>query len=173
MIYVTHDQTEAMTMATRIVIMKEGIIQQVGAPKEVYNEPANMFVAGFIGSPAMNFIRGAIDGSYFVTETLRLEIPKEKLATLNMMGYQRKAVVLGIRPENIITAQECATATHAKVSVAELTGAEFMLYANVGGHELVLRAGTIQDYRSGDNLAIQFEMDKSHFFDADTEIAIR
>lgn len=89
------------------------------------------------------------------------------------MGYQRKAVVLGIRPENIITAQEYATVIHAKVSVAELTGAEFMLYANVGGHELVLRAGTIQDYRSGDNLAIQFEMDKSHFFDADTEIAIR
>ena len=72
MIYVTHDQTEAMTMATRIVILKDGIIQQVGAPKQVYNEPANMFVAGFIGSPAMNFIRGAIDDRYFVTETLRV-----------------------------------------------------------------------------------------------------
>jgi len=173
MIYVTHDQTEAMTMATRIVIMKEGIIQQVGAPKEVYNEPANIFVAGFIGSPAMNFIRGAIDGGYFVTETLRLEIPAEKLAILNKKGYQRKAVILGIRPENIITAQECTTAINAKVCVAELTGAEFMLYVNVGGHELVLRAGTLHDYHSGDNLAIQFEMDKSHFFDADTEIAIR
>lgn len=69
MIYVTHDQTEAMTMATRIVIMKDGIVQQVGAPKTVYNQPANMFVAGFIGSPAMNFIRGTIDGDKFVTET--------------------------------------------------------------------------------------------------------
>ena len=173
MIYVTHDQTEAMTMATRIVIMKEGIIQQVGVPKEVYNAPANIFVAGFIGSPAMNFIRGAIDGGYFVTETLRLEIPAEKLAILNKKGYQRKAVILGIRPENIITAQECTTAINATVCVAELTGAEFMLYVNVGGHELVLRAGTLHDYHSGDNLAIQFEMDKSHFFDADTEIAIR
>ena len=75
------------------MILKDGIIQQVGAPKQVYNEPANMFVAGFIGSPAMNFIRGAIDDRYFVTETLRLEIPEDKLAVLNAQGYQRKAVV--------------------------------------------------------------------------------
>ncbi|MDH6632474.1 UNVERIFIED_ORG: multiple sugar transport system ATP-binding protein [Lelliottia amnigena] len=173
MIYVTHDQTEAMTMATRIVILKDGYIQQVGAPKQVYNEPANMFVAGFIGSPAMNFIRGAIDGRYFVTETLRLAIPETKLAVLNAMGYQRKAVVFGIRPEDILTSSGLPMDITAKVSVAELTGAEFMLYATVGGHELVLRAGAVNDYRAGDNLAIQFEMDKCHFFDADSEIALR
>lgn len=101
MIYVTHDQTEAMTMATRIVIMKDGIVQQVGAPKEVYNHPANMFVAGFIGSPAMNFIRGAIDGNQFVTETLKLTIPQETLDLLKTQGYEHKAVTMGIRPEDI------------------------------------------------------------------------
>lgn len=87
MIYVTHDQTEAMTMATRIVIMKDGIVQQVGAPKVVYNHPANMFVAGFIGSPAMNFIRGAIDGNKFVTETLKLTIAEEQLQILKAKEY--------------------------------------------------------------------------------------
>ena len=173
MIYVTHDQTEAMTMATRIVILKDGIIQQVGAPKQVYNEPANMFVAGFIGSPAMNFIRGAIDDRYFVTETLRLAIPEDKLASLNAAGYQRKAVVFGIRPEDILTLQSRGENIAAKVSVAELTGAEFMLYAAVGGHELVVRAGAANDYASGDNIDIQFDMNKCHFFDAETEAAIR
>jgi multiple sugar transport system ATP-binding protein len=173
MIYVTHDQTEAMTMATRIVILKDGIIQQVGAPKQVYNEPANMFVAGFIGSPAMNFIRGAIDDGYFVTETLRMAIPEDKLAALNAGGYQRKAVVFGIRPEDIVTPQSGDESINAKVSVAELTGAEFMLYANVGGHELVVRAGAANDYAAGDNIGIQFDMNKCHFFDAETEMAIR
>jgi multiple sugar transport system ATP-binding protein len=172
MIYVTHDQTEAMTMATRIVILKDGIIQQVGAPKQVYNEPANMFVAGFIGSPAMNFIRGAIDGDHFVTETLRLQIPEEKRAMLNAAGYQRKAVVFGIRPEDILTSPS-DTGVPAKISVAELTGAEFMLYATVGGHELVVRAGATSDYFAGDNIAINFDMHKSHFFDAVTEEAIK
>ncbi|MDR9889755.1 ABC transporter ATP-binding protein [Pseudenterobacter timonensis] len=172
MIYVTHDQTEAMTMATRIVIMKDGIVQQVGAPKQVYNHPANMFVAGFIGSPAMNFIRGAIDGHYFVTETLRLEIPQEKRVALTAKGYQRKAVIFGIRPENILTTPDNVSDVTAKISVAELTGAEFMLYATVGGHELVVRASADNDYQAGDNLAIQFEMDKCHFFDADSEVAI-
>ena len=93
MIYVTHDQTEAMTMATRIVIMKDGIVQQVGAPKTVYNQPANMFVAGFIGSPAMNFIRGTIDGDKFVTETLKLTIPEEKLAVLKTQGSLHKPII--------------------------------------------------------------------------------
>jgi len=173
MIYVTHDQTEAMTMATRIVILKDGIIQQVGAPKQVYNQPANIFVAGFIGSPAMNFIRGAIDDRYFVTETLRLEIPEDKLTALNSQGYQRKAVVFGIRPEDIVTPQGEGESITAKVSVAELTGAEFMLYASVGGHELVVRAGASNDYAAGDNIDIRFDMNKCHFFDAETEMAIQ
>ena len=173
MIYVTHDQTEAMTMATRIVIMKDGIVQQVGAPKLVYNQPANMFVAGFIGSPAMNFIRGALDGDHFVTETLHLRIPQDKLAALKAAGYERKAVVMGIRPEDIAIAADSASAVNARISVAELTGAEFMLYATVGGHELVVRASSANDYSAGHAVPLAFDMEKSHFFDIESEVAIR
>ena len=89
------------------------------------------------------------------------------------MGYQRKAVVFGIRPEDIFTPQGEGETVPAKVSVAELTGAEFMLYATVGGHELVVRAGAANDYAAGDNIGIQFDMNKCHFFDAETEAAIR
>ncbi|EKG5161687.1 ABC transporter ATP-binding protein [Escherichia coli] len=173
MIYVTHDQTEAMTMATRIVIMKDGIVQQVGAPKTVYNQPANMFVAGFIGSPAMNFIRGTIDGDKFVTETLKLTIPEEKLAVLKTQGSLHKPIVMGIRPEDIHPDAQEENNISAKISVAELTGAEFMLYTTVGGHELVVRAGALNDYHAGENITIHFDMTKCHFFDAETEIALR
>ena len=172
MIYVTHDQTEAMTMATRIVIMKDGIVQQVGAPKTVYNQPANMFVAGFIGSPAMNFIRGTIDGNKFVTETLKLTIPEEKLAVLKTQESLHKPIVMGIRPEDIHPDAQEENNISAKISVAELTGAEFMLYTTVGGHELVVRAGALNDYHAGENITIHFDMTKCHFFDAETEIAI-
>jgi len=172
MIYVTHDQTEAMTMATRIVILKDGIIQQVGAPKTVYNHPANMFVAGFIGSPAMNFVRGAFDGSHFVTETLKLALPEEKRAILNAGGYHRKPVVMGIRPEDISTLAQSHNSADAHISVAELTGAEFMLYTTVGGHELVVRASADGHYHAGQTLPIHFDMAKSHFFNSETEHAI-
>lgn len=172
MIYVTHDQTEAMTMATRIVIMKDGIIQQVGTPKTVYNHPANMFVAGFIGSPAMNFIRGAFDGSHFVTETLKLTIPENNRETLIAQGYTRKPVILGIRPEDISIIIHQQNVADAFISVAELTGAEFMLYTTVGGHEIVVRAGADGHYYAGQTLPISFDMTKSHFFNSETEAAI-
>ncbi|NBC99517.1 sn-glycerol-3-phosphate ABC transporter ATP-binding protein UgpC [Atlantibacter hermannii] len=172
MIYVTHDQTEAMTMATRIVILKDGIIQQVGTPKTVYNHPANMFVAGFIGSPAMNFVRGAFDGSHFVTETLKLELPEEKRELLNDRGYYRKPIVMGIRPEDISTGAQQHNSADAHISVAELTGAEFMLYTSVGGHEFVVRTSADGHYHAGQTQPIYFDMTKSHFFNSETEHAI-
>ncbi|MBU9825950.1 ABC transporter ATP-binding protein [Rahnella perminowiae] len=172
MIYVTHDQTEAMTMATRIVVMKDGVIQQVGAPKTVYNHPQNMFVAGFIGSPAMNFIRGALDGDFFVTESLRIPVPEDKLAILNTQGYQRKPLVLGIRPEDIAGAEQQSAHFDARITVAELTGAEFMLYCSVGGHEFVCRSNANTDYQAGQLLPLRFDINKCHFFDADTEQVI-
>lgn len=172
MIYVTHDQTEAMTMATRIVILKDGIIQQVGAPKTVYNHPANMFVAGFIGSPAMNFVRGAFDGSHFVTETLKLALPEEKLEKLNSGGYHRKPIIMGIRPEDIPPRAQLHNSVDAHISVAELTGAEFMLYTTVGAHEFVVRASADGHYYAGQTLPIHFDMTKSHFFNSETEHAI-
>ncbi|HBD0125376.1 TPA: ABC transporter ATP-binding protein, partial [Escherichia coli] len=136
-------------------------------------QPANMFVAGFIGSPAMNFIRGTIDGDKFVTETLKLTIPEEKLAVLKTQGSLHKPIVMGIRPEDIHPDAQEENNISAKISVAELTGAEFMLYTTVGGHELVVRAGALNDYHAGENITIHFDMTKCHFFDAETEIAIR
>nr|WP_318381586.1 sn-glycerol-3-phosphate ABC transporter ATP-binding protein UgpC [uncultured Enterobacter sp.] len=171
MIYVTHDQTEAMTMATRIVIMKDGVIQQVGAPKTVYNQPANMFVAGFIGSPSMNFIRGTLDNHCFVTETLKLAIPEGKLSAQTLAAYQHKPVILGLRPEDIHPAEQ-PSGIAAHISVAELTGAEFMLYASIGGHELTLRANGDADFHAEQHIDITFDMQKSHFFDSESEIAL-
>ncbi|MBE0791958.1 ATP-binding cassette domain-containing protein, partial [Escherichia coli] len=101
MIYVTHDQTEAMTMATRIVIMKDGVIQQVGSPKQVYDHPVNMFVAGFIGSPAMNFFKGRLEGSNFIGDDFTIEVPEGKLKLLKDRGFDGKNIVFGIRPEDI------------------------------------------------------------------------
>ena len=172
MIYVTHDQAEAMTMATRIVVMKDGIIQQVGAPKTVYNHPQNMFVAGFIGSPAMNFIRGALDGNFFVTESLHIPVPEDKLTILNARGYQRKPLVLGIRPEDIAGAEQQNAHFDARITVAELTGAEFMLYCSIGGHEFVCRSNANTDYQAGQLLSLCFDMNKCHFFDCETEEVI-
>ena len=101
-IYVTHDQTEAMTMADRIVVMKKGVVQQVGSPKDIYDHPENLFVAGFIGAPTMNFMRGKVAEGNFVTKGGgEIEIPVGYYEKLKELGYEGKEVVLGIRPENI------------------------------------------------------------------------
>lgn len=121
----------------------------------------------------MNFIRGAIDGDKFVTETLKLTIPENKLAQLKTQGYEHQSVTLGIRPEDILSQLNNENSVPAKISVAELTGAEFMLYTIVGGHELVVRAGAVNDYHAGENITIHFDMAKCHFFDTETEVAIQ
>lgn len=120
----------------------------------------------------MNFIRGTIDGDKFVTETFKLTIPEEKLAVLKTQESLHKPIVMGIRPEDIHPDAQEENNISAKISVAELTGAEFMLYTTVGGHELVVRAGALNDYHAGENITIHFDMTKCHFFDAETEIAI-
>ncbi|MFC4322128.1 ABC transporter ATP-binding protein [Litchfieldia salsa] len=177
-IYVTHDQTEAMTMATRLVVMKDGIIQQVGAPKEVYDNPENVFVAGFIGSPAMNFFTGTLKDNNFVTGNVTVAVPEGKMKVLRDRGYSNKEVVLGIRPEDIhdepvfIDASKNTTVT-AKIEVAELMGAETMLYSQVAGQEFVARVDSRTDIKPGQELALAFDMNKVHFFDAETEERIR
>src|SRR5699024_5479168 len=100
-IYVTHDQTEAMTMATRLVVMKDGIVQQVGAPKDVYDNPENVFVGGFIGSPSMNFLTGTLTDGYFELQDLKIKLPEGKMKLLRNEGYINKASSLGIRPEDM------------------------------------------------------------------------
>ncbi|MFT4415892.1 ABC transporter ATP-binding protein [Fredinandcohnia humi] len=177
-IYVTHDQTEAMTMATRLVVMKDGIIQQVGAPKEVYDNPENVFVAGFIGSPAMNFFQGTLTDGKFKIGELSIAVPEGKMKVLRDKGYVNKEVILGIRPEDIhdepvfIEASQGSKVT-AQIEVAELMGAETMLYSQVSGQEFVARVDSRTDIKPGQSLELAFDMNKAHFFDADTELRIR
>ncbi|WP_209124329.1 ABC transporter ATP-binding protein [Alkalihalobacillus sp. BA299] len=173
-IYVTHDQTEAMTMATRIVIMKDGVIQQVGTPKEVYDNPENIFVGGFIGSPAMNFISGRIEGEFFKLNDISVRIPQGKLKTLKDQGFINKDVILGIRPEDIhdellFIESSPESKVTVKIDVAELLGAETILYSKLGDQDVVARIDSRTDIQSGQNIDVAFDMNKVHFFNPETE----
>ncbi|RLQ97323.1 ABC transporter ATP-binding protein [Falsibacillus albus] len=177
-IYVTHDQTEAMTMATRIVVMKDGVIQQVGTPKEVYDNPENVFVGGFIGSPAMNFFTGHLDGNDFVIGDIKIAVPEGKLKILRDQGFVGKDVILGVRPEDIhdepvFIESSKGTAISAKIEVAELTGAEMMLYTQVGGQEFISRVDSRSDIKPGQTIDLALDLNKAHFFDPATESRIR
>lgn len=177
-IYVTHDQTEAMTMATRLVVMKDGIIQQVGTPKEVYDNPENVFVAGFIGSPAMNFFTGKLKDGYFKISDITINVPEGKMKVLREKGYVNKEIILGIRPEDVhdepvfIESSQGST-INAKIDVAELMGAETMLYSSITGQDFVARVDSRTDVKPGQTLKLAFDMNKSHFFDVESELRIR
>lgn len=177
-IYVTHDQTEAMTMATRLVVLKDGLIQQVGAPKEVYDKPNNIFVGGFIGSPAMNFFNGTLEeGSISLGET-KVAVPEGKMKVLREQGYIGKEVVLGVRPEDIhdepvfLDANQGSRIT-ATIEVAELMGSESYLYSEVNGQGFVARVDSRTDVQGGEKIELAFDMNKCHFFDAETEERIK
>lgn len=177
-IYVTHDQTEAMTMATRLVVMKDGIIQQVGSPKEVYEKPENVFVGGFIGSPAMNFFNGKLENGKFVIGSTAITVPEGKMKFLREQGYIGKSIILGIRPEDIhdepvFIEATAGTKISAKIDVAELTGAELMIYSSLGEQDFVARLDSRADVRPGDTLDLAFDLNKAHFFDTDSELRIR
>ncbi|WP_202081058.1 ABC transporter ATP-binding protein [Caldalkalibacillus salinus] len=175
-IYVTHDQIEAMTMADRIVIMKDGVIQQVGTPKEVYDAPDNIFVGGFIGSPAMNFVHGKLDGNQFKVGEQTLEVPEGKLKLLK--GYEGKEVVLGIRPEDIhdepvFIESSPGSVINAYIDVAELMGAESYLYSSINDNEFIARVDSRTDVSNGQTLKLALDMNKVHFFDEETEERIK
>lgn len=177
-IYVTHDQTEAMTMATRLVVMKDGIIQQVGAPKEVYDSPENMFVGGFIGSPSMNFLTGTLKDGTFHLGDIGIKVPEGKMKVLRDQGYVDKDVVLGIRPEEIhdepvFIESTPDTKITATIDVAELMGAESYLYTKVNDQTFVARVDSRSDIQGGEQIDLAFDMNKVHFFDAETEKRIR
>ncbi|MGI6566369.1 MAG: sn-glycerol-3-phosphate ABC transporter ATP-binding protein UgpC [Firmicutes bacterium] len=181
-IYVTHDQTEAMTMGDRIVVMRDGFIQQVGAPLEIYNNPNNVFVAGFIGSPAMNFLDVILrkDGDDYIVDggEFKLTIARERAAALkNIDKYINKEVVMGIRPEDIedaaLTSEviEPYTIT-ASVDVTEPMGAEVYAYFSIGRHSFVARLEPTTKAQDGSPLKVMLNMAKIHLFDKDTELAI-
>ena len=173
-IYVTHDQTEAMTMATRIVIMKDGHIQQIGSPKEVYNFPANIFVGGFIGSPAMNFLRGRYMDGNFVIEAdktqRKIVIELNDELRQNIQGYEGEEVILGIRPEDIyvdgpITEKYPNATTEVECDVVELLGHELIVYGYMNSQRIIVKTGAIHDIQVHDKVNFTFDMNKVHFFD--------
>ena len=176
-IYVTHDQTEAMTMADRIVVMKKGVVQQVGSPKDIYDHPENLFVAGFIGAPTMNFMRGKVAEGNFVTKGGgEIEIPVGYYERLKELG-EGKEVVLGIRPENISNDPlVLETYSHAKITskviVAELLGSEYIVHTDLNGESIKAIVHSRQNIKMGDELTFALDMNRAHFFDVDTELSI-
>ncbi len=177
-IYVTHDQMEAMTMGTRICVMRDGILQQIDSPQDLYTSPNNIFVAGFIGSPAMNFFDVTLVGSkeemYVDAGTFKLAVPAQKAEAL--ADYLGQEVVFGIRPEDIhdpefaspgIIGAPCKT----RVDVTELMGNEVFLYLLTGSKTFIARVDPRTSARVGQDVEVLFNMDNMHVFDRDTEMA--
>ena len=180
-IYVTHDQTEAMTLGTRIVVMKDGVVQQVDTPQHLYEQPGNLFVAGFMGSPQMNFLDAQIaeKGGDLIAKVGEYDvvIPAAKAKVLKDGGYVGKTVVLGIRPEDIHDSQMFIEASPSvpmtsTVKVYELLGAEVFLYFDVNGTQVTARFDPRTNSKTGDTIKFAFDMEKSHFFDKETELTI-
>ena len=174
MVYVTHDQTEAMTLGDRLAVMNEGRILQVGTPLDLYNRPASMFVGAFIGSPAMNFVEGEIDGDSFRTSFTAFPVPKRYRAVL--AGRQ---LVLGVRPEEIYLgdggAEADAASMHpcpARVEVVESLGNESILYLDCGGQRIVAREDPGIRTRPDEKVEIRFNLDRVHLFDKETGKAL-
>jgi multiple sugar transport system ATP-binding protein len=179
-IYVTHDQVEAMTMATRIAVLKDGILQQVGTPQDLYETPDNVFVAGFIGSPAMNFFDATVSGNredmYLDLDGFKLEVPEAGRRSL--ADHLGRRITLGIRPENIHhkdyqPAQIHGAPVTAQVDVTEIMGNEIFLYLVVAGHQFLARVDPRVQVRPGQEVPLVFNMDRMHAFDPETESAIR
>ena len=177
-IYVTHDQTEAMTLGTRIVVMKDGVVQQVDSPQNLYSKPCNLFVAGFIGSPQMNFFDTlcTVKDGKVVLELgeSKITLPDEKGKALIDGGYEGKTVVMGIRPENIYDAQtpSAENVISAPVNVYELLGAEVYLYSEVEGKNLTARVEPGTHAKVGDMMHYGLKTDMIHVFDKETEQVI-
>ena len=179
-IYVTHDQTEAMTMATRIAVINKGVLQQLDTPQNLYDHPNNLFVAGFIGSPAMNFFPGKLrkDGNKLVVDAGDFVVPIPASRAKPYEGHAGKDIIFGIRPENIhdvdfvptnIDAEKVAV----KVDVTELMGNEIFLYLMSGKNIFVARVDPRSKLRVGQQAQVAFDMDNIHIFDAASEQAIR
>ena len=178
MIYVTHDQTEAMTMADRIVVMKDGYIQQIGTPKELFNSPNNLFVAGFIGSPSMNFIPGKFNGEEFLFDESDIKIKLDKDHLNLLKDYVGKELILGVRPENIVF-EDDKTKTHLSNSfaltcdISELLGNELIIYNYVGETKVLVKTSMVDDLNTGDVKQYRLDLDRIHFFDKETTERIR
>ena len=180
-IYVTHDQTEAMTLGTRIVVMKDGVVQQVDSPTNLYSKPGNLFVAGFIGSPQMNFLDAKVNvkGKEVSLQVgpHAIKLPAAKAQKLIDGGYAGKTVVMGIRPEDVhddeaFIAANPDSIVDATIRVYELLGAEVFLYFDVEGFNMTARVDPRTTARTGDNVRFALDPEKIHVFDKETELTI-
>ena len=172
-IYVTHDQTEAMTLGDRIVIMKDGYIQQIGTPQDVFNHPSNLFVAGFIGMPVMNFFDAELkrEGNKFFVEVggIKVELSEDKEARLLKNDVQSQPVTLGVRPEHTDVAEEGISA---RVDVAEMMGSSVHLHVNADGRDVIIIVPTIDmkgNYNIGDTVHFTFDGKVAHVFSKETD----
>ncbi|WP_066896051.1 ABC transporter ATP-binding protein [Clostridium nigeriense] len=180
-IYVTHDQTEAMTLGTRIVVMQDGIVQQVASPNEIYNHPANLFVAGFIGSPQMNMTYGQTlvqDGKQYVKVFDKLmEIPADKVKIVKEKNSENIEVIVGIRPENIYHTEEelskPGVATfNGTVDLMENLGSETYIHIKKDGANFIIKSRSAASYKIGDPIEFGFDADKIHIFDKEEQNTI-
>jgi len=178
-VYVTHDQTEAMTMGDRIVVMRDGLVQQVDSPMNLYDRPANQFVAGFIGSPAMNFIPARVTqngGSYRISaDGFQVDVPRELSDAVR--GVAGRDVIFGIRPEDIadralVSDADPAWTIRVGVDVHEPLGSDVILYLTVGSHSIVARVDAHTQAKMGQQIEVVFNMRKMHLFDSQTQEAI-
>ncbi|MBI5305080.1 MAG: sn-glycerol-3-phosphate ABC transporter ATP-binding protein UgpC [Chloroflexi bacterium] len=179
-IYVTHDQTEAMTMGTRIAVMKDGILQQLDTPQNLYDNPVNTFVAGFIGSPAMNFFDAKVAGSKedIVIDAGSFKLPAPADVKQKLGDYLGRAVTLGMRPEDIHDREYVPGALNAapipsKVDVMEPMGSEIYLFLLSGNHSFVARVDPRSQGRPGKTMDVMVNLDRIHLFDKETQAAIR
>ena len=177
MIYVTHDQTEAMTMGDKIVILKDGEVQQIGSPMQLYTDPLNKFVAGFIGSPAMNFINGKLvlsDKMYFVIDKLNVSIALDDMYIKRLHQYHDKELTFGIRPEDVFLSNEESSVENISVQleVAEPMGNETLLYFIIQESQMIARGNPNQLYKAGSVYSMRFNRSKIHFFNKENGTAL-
>jgi multiple sugar transport system ATP-binding protein len=175
-VYVTHDQVEAMTMGDRLVVMKDGLIQQVGSPLELYYKPANRFVAGFIGSPSMNFFEAELTGSgnslSLETSSFRIDLPYEKAKLVK--GYREKKVIVGVRPEDLLEAKDHVPGRtiRATVEVVEPIGSDTYVNVNAEGLPLIASVGRKTEVKPRERILLEPTMDFLHLFDIRDERAM-
>jgi len=174
-IYVTHDQTEAMTMADRIVVMKDGRIHQVGRPQELYNNPINIFVAGFIGTPQMNFIEARLlrdESNYFLRiDDINFPLPEDRYSREILKEYLDKEIVVGVRSEDVVEIDDNRQGLDAKIEVAEHMGSEIFVYIDYKSNKIIAKFGSDLNNSINDRngIKVAFKMNKIHLFDKETE----
>lgn len=180
-IYVTHDQTEAMTLGTRIVVLKDGIIQQVDSPINLYNKPTNLFVGGFIGSPQMNFVECKVskegNNAFLLFGEHKIKLPEAQSKAILDGGYEGKEIIMGVRPEDVhdeemFISSSPDTVLEADVDVTELLGAEVYLYLQCAGQAMTARVNPRTTAKANDKIKIALDSNKLHLFDKTTELSI-